>query len=212
MKRNRFMAAVLAVTSVVGVSHAQTPAADVTTTILYSFTGGTDGGSPVGPLTFDGAGNLYGAAQYGGAGCGVIFELSPPAHGTIWIETVLHIFNCGTNDSYPTAGLIFDQTGNLYGTTSGTAFELSPPVAGGSWTYNVLHHFGGADQPDGGQPNGNLILDRAGNLYGTATLGGAFRCSIDVGPCGLVFELLRPAVVGGSWQEKVLHDFSDVPD
>jgi len=108
---------------------------------------------------------------------------------------------------------VFDQSGNLYGTTSGTAFQLSPPAApGGSWTYTVLHKFGGADKPDGGQPNGNLILDQAGNLYGTAYSGGAFVCSIGPGPCGLVFELLRPAQLGGSWEEKVLDDFSDVPD
>lgn len=212
MRSFPFIVAVRALISALclGRAHGATGA---TTTVLYSFTGGRDGRNPVGPLIFDNAGNLYGTAQYGGVGCGVIFELSPPTQGTTWTESVLHIFNCKTNDSYPTAGLVFDQTGNLYGTTSGTAFQLSPPAApGGSWTYTVLHKFGGADKPDGGQPNGNLILDQAGNLYGTAYSGGAFVCSIGPGPCGLVFELLRPTQLGGSWEEKVLYDFSDVPD
>ena len=211
MKSFPFIVAVLI--SILWVGRAQGSATSATTTILYSFTGGRDGRNPVGPLIFDNAGNLYGTAQYGGMGCGVIFELSPPTQGTTWTESVLYTFNCKTNDSYPTAGLVLDQTGNLYGTTSGTAFQLSPPAApGGSWMYTVLHKFGGADQPDGGQPNGNLIVDQAGNLYGTAYYGGAFVCSIGPGPCGLVFELLRPGQLGGSWEEKVLYDFSDVPD
>jgi hypothetical protein len=211
IKRHLLNVAILGVIS--SLTPALASALATTNIVLYSFTGGRDGRNPVGPLIFDSEGNLYGAAQYGGAGCGVIFELSPPVQGTAWIETVLHTFNCQNNDSFPSGGLIFDQTGNLYGTTSGTAFELSPPAGdGGGWTYTLLHQFGGADQPDEGQPNGDLVLDPAGNLYGTTTLGGAFRCRIDPGPCGLVFELLRPTQVGGSWEQKVLYDFSDVPD
>ena len=193
-----------------------------TTTILYSFTGSSDGRNPVGPLIFDSAGNLYGVAQYGGAGCGVIFELSPPVQGSTWTESVLYTFGCGSDGAYPRGGLVFDQSGNLYGTTSGgglcslscgTLFQLAPPTdAGGTWTHTVLHQFGGADQPDGGQPNGTLILDQSGNLYGTAVSGGKSVCSIDPGPCGVVFEFLRPAQKGGVWQEKVLYNFADVPD
>jgi uncharacterized repeat protein (TIGR03803 family) len=196
--------------------------ASAATTVLYRFTGGSDGRNPIGPLVFDRAGNLYGAAQYGGVGCGVIFELSPPVQRGAWTESVLYTFGCGADGGYPTAGVIFDQAGNLYGTTSGggdcsftcgTLFQLSPPAGvGGAWTYTVLHRFGGADRPDGGQPNGNLILDQAGNLFGTAVFGGMFVCSIDPGPCGVVFELLRPAKTGGSWEEKVLYNFGDVPD
>lgn len=190
--------------------------------ILYSFAGSSDGSNPVGPLIFDSAGNLYGVTQYGGDGCGVIFELSPPVQGSTWIESVLYTFGCGSDGAYPSAGLVFDQAGSLYGTTSGgglcspscgTLFQLSPPTAaGGTWSYSVLHQFEGADQPDGGQPNGTLILDQAGNLFGTAVYGGKSLCSIDPGPCGLVFEFLRPAQKGGMWQESVLYNFSDVPD
>jgi|SRR5579859_2376682 len=190
-------------------------------TILYRFTGGIDGRNPVGPLVFDKAGNVYGVAQYGGAGCGVIFELSPPVQGTAWIESTLYTFACGTDGAYPNGGLILDPAGNLYGTTSGggvclyscgTLFQLSPPTSsGGAWTYTVLHLFGGADQPDGGQPNGNLVLDQAGNLYGTAVYGGNSVCSIDPGPCGVVFEFVHPQT-GSGWTEKILYNFTDVPD
>ena len=219
MKLCLFFVAAMTAIPLLWVGRAQ---AQATTTVLYRFKGGSDGRNPVGPLVFDRAGNLYGAAQYGGAGCGVIFKLSPRVQGTTWIESVLYIFGCGADGAYPSAGLIFNQAGNLYGATSGggecsfscgTLFQLSPPaVGGGTWTYAVLHRFGGADRPDGGQPNGNLILDQEGNLYGTAGLGGEFVCSIDPGPCGVVFELLRPAQTGGTWKEKVLYNFADVPD
>ena len=92
MKRYSFILAVLAVISVPGVVGTQAITTGVTTTVLYSFTGGSDGRNPVGPLIFDNAGNLYGAAQYGGAGCGVIFELSPPIQGTTWIESAPNLF------------------------------------------------------------------------------------------------------------------------
>ena len=121
-------------------------------------------------------------------------------------EGVLHSFNGGRLDGYePYAGLIFDGTGNLYGTTisggsqgKGTAFELSP-AAGGGWTEKRLHNFG-ASGTDGTYPQGGLIFDGAGNLYGTTYSGGDFGY-------GTVFELSPRA--GGTWAERVLRNFNN---
>jgi uncharacterized repeat protein (TIGR03803 family) len=118
-------------------------------------------------------------------------------------DTVLHNFNNnGTDGASPQAGLIVDAAGNLYGTTNnggtytyGTVFELTP-AAGGSYTEKILHNF--TNGADGGNPQSGLILDGAGNLYGTTYVGGAYCC-------GTVFEL-TPAG-GGTWNEKVLYSF-----
>jgi uncharacterized repeat protein (TIGR03803 family) len=139
-------------------------------TVLYSFTGGADGGNPQvnGSLIQDKLGNLYGVTNGGGASaCGVIFKLSPD--GT---ETVLHTLSC-LDGANPLGGLTRKAEGNFYGTAyfsdngAGVVFRLTP---GG--IYKVLYEFtGGAD---GGGPYGDLLLDHAGNLYGSATFGGAF--------------------------------------
>jgi uncharacterized repeat protein (TIGR03803 family) len=121
--------------------------------VLYSFgTNPNDGNTPNGGLVFDGAGNLYGTAQFGGSQChsecGIVFELSPSQNGS-WTESILYNFcsqlNC-EDGQFPQAGLVFDDSGNLYGTTltggshgSGVVFELSPPSApGADWTETVL--------------------------------------------------------------------------
>jgi uncharacterized repeat protein (TIGR03803 family) len=146
-----------------------------TETVLYSFSGGTDGGTPVGGVILDAAGNLYGTAYTGGiatcqpSGCGLVFKLNP--NGT---ETVLYSFTGGANGSSPQSGVIMDPAGNLYGTTyfggigtasgNGVVFKLSPD---GKET--TLHRFAGAD---GRYPHG-LVLDSAGDLYGTTTEGGS---------------------------------------
>jgi uncharacterized repeat protein (TIGR03803 family) len=133
-------------------------------------------------LAVDAAGNLYGVTVNGGQSftcspyCGTAFELSPNTSGG-WTETVIHSFAGGTDVHSPTAGLIFDSAGNLYGTASGgganscrcgAVFELTPGSSG--WTENILYTFtGGAD---GAFPSASVMLDSAGNLYGTTTSGG----------------------------------------
>jgi len=157
---------------------------------LYTFTGGSDGNAPYGGLVFDAAGNLYGTTAQGGEGNGVVFELSPVTGGG-WSETVIHNFD-GRKGAEPYSTLVFDAAGNLYGTTTygggenghGTVFELMPSL-GGTWTEKVLHVF---DFTDGSQPYDGLILDSAGNLYGTTQSGAVAGCKYE---CGTVFEIIR---------------------
>ena len=182
--------------------------------VLYHFSGYGDGQYPHASLVFDAAGNLYGETDNGGIycdlhqGCGTVFELSRNGDGT-WTEKVLHSFGNGTDGEGPLGGLILDASGNLYGTTygggtynpGGTVFELSPN-GDGSWTETVLHSFGLF--PDGAEPWGGLTFDKAGNLYGTTSTGGAYPNG------GTVFELTPNG--DGTWTETVLHSFGNVPD
>jgi len=187
-------------------------------TVLYNFTGGADGGFPAGNLIFDAAGNLYGVTNGGGnlaactgGGCGVVFKLSPSSSGT-WTETVLHTFRGGLDGGQPQGTLIFDAAGNLYGTTTkcfgsapcGLVFELSPSSSG-SWTEKVLYTFTGGR--DGASPLAGVIMDAAGNLYGT-TIGGGNLTGVCAGSggCGVVFKLSPTS--SGNWSETVLHRFS----
>ena len=190
---------------------AQTPSAGGTWTeqVLLSFDG-TDGADPLANLIFDAAGNLYGTTYAGGSyGLGTVFELTPSMGGG-WTEKVLHNFGQGSDGSQPAGGLIFDAAGRLYGTTYfggsngyGTVFQLIPS-AGGDWTEKVLHSFSGTD---GSNPvYGSLTFDAAGNLYGTTYAGGSYGL-------GTVFELTpNPHAIGGSWAEKVLHNFGQGSD
>lgn len=119
----------------------------------------------------------------------------------------------GLNGGLPGAGLIFDQSGNLYGTTinggargAGLAFELTP--SGDRWTEKDLYSFGGREG-DGGFPSGTLLLSSSGRLYGETQSGGAYRCLNEHGvleECGTVFELSPQA--DGSWSEQVIHAFN----
>jgi uncharacterized repeat protein (TIGR03803 family) len=182
--------------------------------VLYSFTGGNDGSSPVGLLAGPG-GVLYGVTSYGGdpldcpqgEGCGTVYQLSPPsAPGGPWTKTVIFQFN-GNNGSMPYGGLTSDANGNLYGTTMaggtgvGTIYELSPPtVPGGAWIQKVLHNFAGSPS-DGNGPTGRLLRDSHGDLFGTTVAGG-------IGGNGTVFELMPPSDQnGGVWSESVIFDF-----
>ncbi len=178
-----------------------------TETVLHSFNG-TGGAFPIAGLIFDAAGNLYSTTEYGGDyDYGTVFELTSGG-----AETVLHSFNNNGTDGYePSAGLIFDAAGNLYGTTSegglygyGTVFELTP-TGGGSWTEHVLHSFNN-NGTDGYEPSAGLIFDAAGNLYGTTSEGGTY-CEPD--GCGAVFEL---SLGRGGWTETVLYSFSGGTD
>lgn len=176
--------------------------------LIYSFTGGNDGAWPMGTLIVDAAGNFYGATLAGGtANSGVVFMLHDNL-GT-WEETVLHNFT-GPDGQDPSGPLVFDKSGNLYGTTDtggayggGTVFKLSP--SNGSWTEIVLHSFG--QGKDGFIPYGGLVFDTAGNLYGTTNDGGAYNC-IGLG-CGIVFQLV-PGSSG--WTENIIHNFQGRAD
>jgi len=174
-------------------------------TILYSLQGGTtDGANPLSTLVFDGSGNLFGTTFQGGINakclvlngprtCGVVFELSPTAHG--WTETVLHKFSNSHGDgASPSAGLTFDGSGNLYGTTSaggskgyGTIYKLTSGI--GSWSYSVVYSFGNGY--DGRDPWAGLFFDGAGRFYGTTASGGYGANGFDntnYGGYGTVFE------------------------
>jgi len=178
-------------------------------TVIYQFgaPGSGDGNGPNGGLVFDASGNAYGTTTGGGSmGAGTVFELSP-LQGGDWQETILYSFctaqgGC-TDGKYPLPGLVLDSNGNLYGTTYqggantfyGTVFELSPPkVPGTGWTEQVLLSFDDLDT--GKAPNGGLLIDHSGNLYGTTA--GAEQGE------GLVFEL-SPGENG--WSETVLYAF-----
>lgn len=179
-----------------------------TETVLYRFTGGDDGGGPYSEVTFDQAGNIYGTTILGGPGCyfrgcGVVYRLTPSDDGG-WTEHVLHSFSLGNDGAYPIAGLVFDNAGNLYGTTSGdtsgiyapygTVYELLP--SGSDWTEKTLYTFQGA--PDGGVPLAGLVVDQLGNLYGATSSYGE-----DGG--GTVFRLTQ---LGGIWGLDNIYDFS----
>ncbi len=191
-----------------------------TQTVLYNFTNTTDGSFPAAGLIFDAAGNLYGTTTTGGALCptnscygtaGTVFELSPNSNGT-WTETTLYSFGATGDGSDPTSSLIFDKSGNLYGTTYyggttdyGIVFELSPTSQGG-WSESILYSF--TDEADGGNPLSSLTLDSAANLYGTTEYGGDVSCNnFFYAPfgCGVVFELIHNS--NNTWTETVLHSF-----
>jgi len=156
--------------------------------VLYQFSGTTDGAGPDSGLILDSSGNLYGTTNYGGtSGWGTVFELEHSS--TVWTEKVLYSFVTG--EGFPGGDLIFDHSGNLYGSESavgccGAVFELTPKE--GQWEETVLYTFTGSTNKDGMFPNGALIFDAVGNLYGTTSAGGYGPCEGDTG-CGVIFEL-----------------------
>jgi uncharacterized repeat protein (TIGR03803 family) len=134
--------------------------------ILYSFQGGQDGEAPLAGVIFDNAGNLYGTAAFGGAyQGGAVYELTPS--GLAWTESIIYSFTGQSDGNEPYGGLIFDGSGNLYGTTfagATTVYELSP--SSGGWMLTVLHAFNAYEGSVA-----TLTFDAAGNLYGTLALG-----------------------------------------
>jgi len=190
-----------------------------TFSLIYGFTGGPDGAYPDHPyLIFDSAGALYGVAAGGGKGscasfkpgCGTVYKLTPNSNGS-WTFHLLHSFTGGDDGGIPESTLLFDPSGNLYGTTTsggkygyGVAFELIPQ-SNGSWSEKVLHAF--RSYPDGANPWGGLIFDSAGNLYGSTSDGGKDLCSYGGLGCGTIYELSPSA--SGEWTETVLVHLPD---
>ena len=178
---------------------------------LHDFGGvNADGRGPIADLIFDASGNLYGTTGGGGTdGVGTVFELRPRAEG----EKVLYSFPMNKKQGrYPNGSLVFDASGNLYGTTmyggaydSGTVFKLKR--SGENWTEEVIYVFNYQDS-GGSQPAAGLVIDAAGNLYGTTYFGNGTGCG--GGGCGTAFELMPSA--GGGWTEKVLHSFGNGMD
>jgi uncharacterized repeat protein (TIGR03803 family) len=163
-----------------------------TESVLYSFSGGSDGDFPYNGVALDSAGNVYGTTSEGGEhGFGTVYELSPSGSG--WTETTLYAFTGGDDGATPIGSVAVDAQGNLYGTTTsdggsenGTVWELSP--SNGGWAFTVLHSFA-AGQYRGGGPWATPTLDAAGNIYGTA------RSTGDPG-FGEAFTLTS---TGGGW-------------
>ncbi len=163
-----------------------------TETILHNFNNdGIDAYYPFAGLAFDTFGDLYGTSAAGGANAnGAVFELMPAAGGA-WTETVLHSFEFNGVDGWqPSANLILDDAGNVYGTTlagntsgGGIAFELTPGT-GGKWSETILYNFDRGNGIDGYEPYSALVFDARGNLYGTTYQGGSYGG-------GTLFEITR---------------------
>ena len=194
----------------IAVTIAALPTEAQTYRVLYSFTGGLDGSNPVAGLIVDRAGDIYGTTCSGGAGttcgnygCGTVFKINASGQ-----EAVLYSFAGGSDGQCPSAPLVSDGAGNVYGTTGGegvgtsehgTVFEVD---AAGKET--VLYNFTGAGAGSG--PIAGLNRDSSGNLYGTTQYGGDFACDFDSYCCGVVF------MVTPSGKETVLHAFSGGSD
>ena len=182
---------------------------------LYEFTGGSDGSFPLGGVVIGPNGALYGTT-FGrvGGNFGTVFELtSPPTFcrgvTCYWNAIILHTFTGPDGSSPQTENLIFDSSGNIYGTTgagglynSGTMFELTP--SGGGYTESILHSFGNGS--DGRNPLPGILFDTAGNAYGTTERGGTGSPSECHGSCGAVFQLMAS---NGGWVENVLVNYDN---
>ena len=197
-------------------------------TVLHAFTGQQDGSAPAASLTLDAGGNLYGTTYSGGnntlftchfTGCGIVFKMS--RRNSAWILTPLNTFNV-TGGLGPEGPVIFGPGGLLYGSTTeggsdncnnlgmpgcGVVYSLQPGASACqtalcSWTENVIHQFSNL-QTDGFYPAGNLVFDRAGNLYGTTAYGGEGAC--DPIGCGTVFQLTRS---GSGWTKTTIADYN----
>ncbi len=181
-----------------------------TETTLWAFNPDRSAGKqPSGKLVMDEDGNFYGTTVYGGThDAGVVFEMvAPKTSGGPWAERVLHNFGAAAKDGNTPAGSLLLRGGVLYGTTmyggagkNGVVFQLVRKP--GAWTETILHSFTGED---GSVPDGGLISDSEGNLYGAAAMGGKVWC-------GTIYELSPPAIAGGPWQQATLYRFTGGAD
>ena len=170
-----------------------------TKTVLYSFSGGTDGANPAyGQLLLDPSGNIYGTTGGGGdVGSGVVYELTHSSGG--WQQSVLHSFGGMGDGLQPQSGVVFDSQLNLYGTTveggsqgNGTVYELTR--SGSAWVISKQHDLAN----EGNSPYAGVVLDQLGNVYGATFFGGP-------GNGGTIFQLVTS---GDRWNSNILAVFS----
>jgi hypothetical protein len=194
-------------------------AAAQTETVIHRFQNQYHGGlSPSGGLVADPTGALYGTTLLGGKrvhglSYGAVYRLSPPSiAGGAWQEKVLYSFTAGGGGQNPNGGVLIEgKTSKVYGTAGsesgfGLVYELTP---GSPWTESVLYSFTG---PDGSDPNGGLISDDSGALYGTTSQGGTFTCNGGDTGCGVVYKLTPPTKASGAWTEQILYSFQGGDD
>jgi uncharacterized repeat protein (TIGR03803 family) len=168
--------------------------------VIHQFGIGKDGAQPIGGVVLDPEGNFYGTTSLGGAfGNGTVFKETRSGHR--WTESIIYNFTAENDPINPAAGVTLDPQGNLYGTASlggtfgyGAVYQLSPSASG--WTETVLYNFQNAD--DGANPVGGLVLDGAGNLYGSTFDGG-------VNGGGIVYEM-SPSTEG--WTFTILYSLT----
>jgi uncharacterized repeat protein (TIGR03803 family) len=180
-----------------------------TKTTIYNFLSwGNTGNIPSSGLTIDSTGALYGTTYVGGDSrcvCGVLYKLNPPTQGGPWTQQVLHAFtSAGSDGRLPNAAVVVSKQGTIYGVTqqggawnSGVIYQVRPGT-GGTFAETVLYSFGSND--DANTPNGPLIQDSTGALYGVTLLGGAFNQ-------GAVYKFVPPAKAGGKGTESILFSF-----
>ena len=167
--------------------------------IIHAFTNGRDGAGPNGGVVLANGNKMYGVAEGGATHLGLVFSLDHIS-ATNWHELVLHPFTGGADGEYPGGPLTLDSSGNLYGVTgggsfgNGTVFKLTPNPGSSGWTKSLLYTF---NRPDG-TPNGGLIFDAAGNIYGTCHEDGTYGW-------GTVYKLTQNP--DGTWIETALHEF-----
>ena len=219
---------ILVVLIALATAHAQT------FEVVHSFTGGADGGDPIGGLLIDVAGTIYGttsaSSQPCAQQCGSVFKLRNS--GQNWVLTPLYKFKGAPDGAQPWAGVVFGPDGALYGTTQyggatcpsdgfnevgcGVVFRLAPPPTACTsavcpWRETVLYTFLG-NRTDGAFPLDRVTFDASGNLYGTTSSGGNFAggpCVAGGGWCGTLFKLTHS---NGGWTESVLYKFTGGDD